>query len=947
MATLEPMWSTVDNRSDDRRRSVAGRVGDAADLILDAATEGAGVRRLFFRGSVEAIAAAQDSVATEAVRRGLVPAEAGLLVEQPSLLSSFGDRSVVLVARTAAGRDRGTQRQLLATCLSLCAVALVRVRVVVAPDLGVATGAVVEAGGESDVLSGAPYAADSKAAATARLNLVADRCATSFGCGGRGALAERRLRAALGRAARRQNHEHALEAGCRLAQLLVARQRPRAALRTLASLAAALAASREVSVATHAAVLSGQSLVELARLADAERVLSCAELAARLAAPDLVVSAALRLAECLYWQARFGDARILVDACSSSGAARSVEALRRCWVVRLALAAGDVGRAVRVAHELSRSAHAVDDGTLATICLEMARVHGFAGNFDEADRQVRLGLSAARRIGDVRLSRELRLVRAETLVRSHRPSDRRTATRWLERQRTRGSTPLMRSRIERLMLDAGARMNARRGPLMVASGIARSGDGVLDRGAAAVVKELVEVLELFHEADDDTVVLERMCQLVRERLSAAAVSVLGEDGEVLAASGRRSRTPPATAARARATGQLVLPCLCDGGLEASAPVLYGGATLGVICCRWPPDGSPEWPRASGLLSTAATASAPIVRSVVDQRRAALEALPEDAGIVGASEAMARVRAQVRRAAAAPFHVLIEGESGSGKELVARAVHRLSPRGHRRFAPVNCASLPDDLLEAELFGHTRGAFTGALAERIGLFEEADGGTLFLDEVGELSLRAQAKLLRVLQEGEVRRVGENVPRRIDARIVAATNRSLACEVEAGRFRADLRYRLQVVHILVPPLRERREDIAPLALGFWQQSAARVGSRATMAPELMSSLARYDWPGNVRELQNVVATLLVHAPSRGRVGGAALPEAIRAASSSAPPATLDAARKRFESVFVRDALVRSGWRRTDAARELGLSRQGLVKVMARLGIDRVGFTDQPDGA
>jgi len=279
--------------------------------------------------------------------------------------------------------------------------------------------------------------------------------------------------------------------------------------------------------------------------------------------------------------------------------------------------------------------------------------------------------------------------------------------------------------------------------------------------------------------------------------------------------------------------------------------------------------------------------------------------------------------------------------------VARALHRLSPRGHRRFAAVNCASFPDDLLEAELFGHTKGAFTGALSERIGLFEEADGGTLFLDEVGELSMRAQAKLLRVLQEGEVRRVGENVSRRFDARIVAATNRALTREVDAGRFRADLRYRLQVVHIVVPPLRERREDIAPLASRFWIEAAARVGSRATMAPALVSALARYDWPGNVRELQNVVATLLVHAPSRGRVGDDALPEAIRASSSSTPTATLDAARKRFESAFVRDALVRSGWRRTDAARELGLSRQGLVKVMARLGIDQAGVTHQPGGA
>ena len=188
-----------------------------------------------------------------------------------------------------------------------------------------------------------------------------------------------------------------------------------------------------------------------------------------------------------------------------------------------------------------------------------------------------------------------------------------------------------------------------------------------------------------------------------------------------------------------------------------------------------------------------------------------------------ANAAAALRAAVLRAARAPFPVLIEGESGSGKELVARGVHRFGPRRDRRLCTVNCAALADDLLEAELFGHARGAFTGAVGERAGLFEEADGGTIFLDEVGELSPRAQAKLLRVLQDGEVRRVGENMPRRVDARIVAATNRRLDEEVAASRFRADLRFRLDVVRIAVPPLRERASDIPALALHFWSESAA----------------------------------------------------------------------------------------------------------------------------
>src|SRR5205807_9451645 len=167
-----------------------------------------------------------------------------------------------------------------------------------------------------------------------------------------------------------------------------------------------------------------------------------------------------------------------------------------------------------------------------------------------------------------------------------------------------------------------------------------------------------------------------------------------------------------------------------------------------------------------------------------------------------------------RAARAPFSVLIEGESGCGKELVARALHRCGPRRDRPFCILNCAALPDDLVEAELFGHSRGAFTGAIAERPGVFEEAHGGTLFLDEIGELSLRAQAKVLRVIQEGELRRIGENISRRVDVRIVSATNRDLLAEATASRFRMDLLYRLDVIRIAVPPLRDRREDIALLA-------------------------------------------------------------------------------------------------------------------------------------
>jgi len=234
---------------------------------------------------------------------------------------------------------------------------------------------------------------------------------------------------------------------------------------------------------------------------------------------------------------------------------------------------------------------------------------------------------------------------------------------------------------------------------------------------------------------------------------------------------------------------------------------------------------------------------------------------EVGAIVGSSPALRAVLDQVRMVAPTGSTVLIGGETGTGKELIARAIHQHSARRHRPFVNMNCAAIPAELLESELFGHEKGAFTGAVAQRIGRFEQAHGGTLFLDEIGEMPLHLQTKLLRVLQEQEFERVGGNRTIQVDVRIVAATNQDLKKMVLENRFRADLYYRLAVFLLNVPPLRERREDIPLLASYFVQKHASRMGRKIEKIPmDALEALSNYDWPGNIRELQNVIERSVV---------------------------------------------------------------------------------------
>ncbi len=247
-------------------------------------------------------------------------------------------------------------------------------------------------------------------------------------------------------------------------------------------------------------------------------------------------------------------------------------------------------------------------------------------------------------------------------------------------------------------------------------------------------------------------------------------------------------------------------------------------------------------------------------------------------IVGRSAAMAAVLDRVRVVAPAPTTVLITGESGTGKELIANAIHQHSPRASGRFVALNCGAIPGEILEAELFGHERGAFTGAHQRRIGKIESAAGGTLFLDEISELSADLQVKLLRVLEERRIVRVGGNEEIPVDFRLLAATNRDLEGEVAAGRFRQDLYYRLKVVTIALPPLRERREDIAPLVTHFVERFNAELGREVrSLSPELLTALREYQWPGNVRELRNVVENMVLFA-RRDTLTLADLPEEVR---------------------------------------------------------------------
>jgi len=732
---------------------------------------------------------------------------------------------------------------------------------------------------------------------------------------GRHEAAVRVAREALAAVARRNEAAAAWQIGILLGRLLLDRGHAPDAERAFAEAgAAAEASSREAAVAS---VWLAIARTDAGRFTEAEAVLRAVKLTGVLTNDPLSTWANAALARCLVHQQRSGEAVQLLDAEVGHELDSFFAVTILAAHARVLLSEGkafDAGQRARAAIERAdRSGNVLIQTIAETAHL---RVLAAVGDLQLAgERKARVVDLAKRAHAPLRALRA-RVIWTGMLRRAGRVREAEIEGRKLARAAS--AVPmLLRQQIEEVL---------------TAPRSTRQTIALTSNDDSRFAMSLVRIAQ---DEDDDQAAVRKVLGRFAGEVRAARVDLQSAASGVMStllSSG--TGVAPSLGGRAFEAGIVVGPECQAGAWELAAPIRLGHRVIGAVATRWPM-GRDAASGASVMLDLVAALLAPRIELLLTARAEAARAAVDIPELIGVSAGMSDLRRAIGRAASAPFSVLIEGESGVGKELVARAIHHLSPRRDRRFCDVNCAAIPDELVESELFGHAKGAFTGALIERPGLFEEANGGTLFLDELPDLSLRAQAKLLRVLQQGEIRRVGESFARRVDVRLVAATNRDMKEEVGGARFRQDLLYRLDVIRLRIPPLRERPEDIPGLAQHFWRVAAVRTNTRATLSHGVFTELARYQWPGNVRELQNVVSALAVAAPSRGTVRAALLPSAITGTIATPYSARLFEARRQFERRFIEVALARAAGSRTRAAAQLGISRQGLLKLMARLDV------------
>jgi DNA-binding NtrC family response regulator len=705
---------------------------------------------------------------------------------------------------------------------------------------------------------------------------------------GRGAAGERWLRAAL-ESARRRGDEGAM---ARVTEQLVTVLLDREAWTCARDLTlGALATLDEWAPRATVAVPAATTLMALGELERADVLIAGIEAEARMRDCGVPPPVRLCLAQLRFWQGRFEEARAALPLVIEDEPAPAALAL---WTALVGWAVGD-------SHGLEQASHAI-----ATHARD-------SGRWSPA--LVRLAYAC---------ETERRLVEGGQSGPCQAPPY--------------ASAPaLERALLDRLRscVHEDAESGARAGLFIERSGARGLARWGLGRKGMHLLQAMPALLTVIHDAEDEMAVLDYGCRWLRGQARAVAVGVASADGtQLVAADGLSMADLDLTLIRDAVRSEQGRTVALGADLVTVAPVRWAGSRIGVVIAR---GAAVTGATLAELASTWAALCAPALRTRLDAVAlvdAARTVAPE---ILGQSAIMGDLRESIARAAATSFPVLVEGESGTGKELVARALHRLSARRDRRFCAVNCAALTDELVEAELFGSARGAFTGAVGARAGLFEEAHGGTLFLDEIGELSPRAQAKVLRAVQEREIRRLGENSTRAVDVRIIAATNRPLADASAQGLFRDDLLFRLAVVRCRLPPLRERIEDVPLLAHAFWRRMAPETGKAAALGPDAIAALCHHRWPGNVRELQNIVAALLVIAPTRGRISARHVQQVLGEPGPARvqPGVSLQTARLALERRVVSDALARHAGRRAATARELGLSRQGLAKAIKRLGL------------